>query len=48
MYSIIAMNVFEIILIFYQISKVSRIQDKRDRLSKDDAILFDEEENVKF
>lgn len=48
MYGIVAMNVFEIILLFYQISKVSQIQDKRDRLSKDDAILFDEEENVKF
>lgn len=48
MYGIVAMNVFEIILLFYQISKVSQIQEKRDRLSKDDAILFDEEENVKF
>lgn len=48
MYGIVAMNVFEIILLFYQISKVSQIQDKRDRLSKDDAILFDKEENVKF
>ena len=47
-YGIIALNILLIILLIYQISKVSQIQEKRDRLSKDDAILFDEEENVKF
>ncbi len=48
MYGIFGVNILLIILLIYQISKVSQIQDKRDRLSKDDAILFDEEENVKF
>ena len=47
-YGIIALNILLIILLIYQISKVSQIQEKRDRLSKDDAILFDEQENVKF
>ena len=47
-YAIIALNILLIILLIYQISKVSQIQEKRDRLSKDDEILFDEEENVKF
>lgn len=48
MYAIVALNVFLIVLLIYQVSKVSKIQDKRDQLSKDDAILFDEEENIKF
>ena len=48
MYGIIGLNVLLIILLIYQIPKVSRIQEKRDKLSKDDEILFDEEENVKF
>ncbi|MBO4816627.1 MAG: hypothetical protein J5507_07095 [Clostridia bacterium] len=48
MYVLVGVNVLIIILLIYQIFKVSKIQDKRDRLSKDDAILFDEEENVKF
>lgn len=48
MYGIVAINVLLIILLIYQISKVSKIQEKRDRISKDDEILFDEEENIKF
>lgn len=48
MYGVIGLNVLLIILLIYQIPKVSRIQEKRERLSKDDEILFDEEENVKF
>ncbi len=47
-YGIIALNILLIILLIYQISKVSKIQEKRDKLSKDDAILYDEEENIKF
>lgn len=35
------------VLLIYQISKVSKIQDKKDQLSKDDLILFDEEKNFK-
>ena len=48
MYGVIGLNVLLIILLIYQISKVSKIQEQRDRLNKDDAILFDEEENIKF
>ena len=48
MYGIVAINVLLTILLVYQIPKVSQIQEKRDQLSKDDEILFDEEENVKF
>lgn len=48
MYVLVGINVLLIILLIYQISKASKIQEKRDRLSKDDAILFDEEENMKF
>ena len=47
-YGIVALNVLLIFLLIYQITKVSKIQEKRDRISKDDAILFDEEENIKF
>ena len=35
-------------LLIYQILKVTNIQEKKDRLSKDDLILFDEEQNVRF
>jgi hypothetical protein len=48
MYGIMGINIFLIVLLIYQIAKVSNIQEKRDRLSKDDAILFDEEENIKM
>lgn len=48
MYGVIGLDILLIILLIYQIAKVSHIQEQRDRLSKDDVILFDEEENVKF
>lgn len=48
MYGVIGINVLFIVLLIYQISKVSKIQEKKDRLSKDDAVLFDEEENIKI
>lgn len=35
-------------LLIYQISKVHKIQNKKEKLNKDEAILFDEEQNVKF
>ena len=47
-YIIIGLNVLLIIWLIYQANKVSKIQQKRDTLSKNDAILFDNEENVKF
>ncbi len=48
MYGVIGLNILLIVLLIYQIFKVSKIQEKRDRLNKDDAILFDQEENIKF
>lgn len=36
------------ILLMYQILRVSKIQSKKDKLNKDDVILFDEEQNVRF
>ena len=48
MYAIFGINILLIILLIYQISKILQIQNRRDKLSKDDAILFDNEENVKF
>ena len=47
-YIVIGINIFLIILLIYQISKVSQIQETRDRMNKDEEVLFDEEENVKF
>ena len=40
--------VFVVIFIFYLSYRVSTIERKKQRLSKDDAILYDDEENVKF
>lgn len=48
LYVIVGVNILIIILLIYQISKVSQIQEKQNRLNRDDAILFDKEENVKF
>lgn len=48
MYGLMILNAFLIGLLIYQISKVSKIEEKRNRLNKDDAILYDEEENVKI
>ena len=36
------------ILLIYQIFKARNIQEMKDKLNKDDLILFDEEENVRF
>ncbi len=36
------------ILVVVQISKISKIQSKKEQMNKNDAILFDEEQNVKF
>ena len=47
-YSIIAVHLLLNILLIYQISRVSKLQKKKDRVNEDDAILFDEEQNVKF
>lgn len=36
------------ILLIYQISRISKVQGKKEKLNKDDLILFDEEQNVKI
>ena len=33
-------------ILFYLSSRLSRIEEKKQRLSKDDKILFDEEQNI--
>ena len=35
-------------LLVYQIIRVQKVNSKKEKLSKDDIILFDEEENVKM
>lgn len=47
-YAIIGVNILHIMLLIYQISRISRIQAKMDRLNKDDIILDDEEQNIKY
>ena len=41
-------NILIALVIFYLIYRISYIESKRERLQKDDIVLFDEEENVKF
>lgn len=36
------------ILLIYQILRVSKLQGKKDQINKDDLILFDEEQNIKY
>lgn len=47
-YLILGMHFFINALLVYQILRVGKAQDKREIMNKDDLILFDEEENVKF
>lgn len=47
-YAMIILHLLLNILLIYQIFKVINIQEKKDRLNKDDLILFDEEQNVRF
>lgn len=35
-------------LLIYQILKMQKNNEKKERLNKDDIVLFDEEENVKM
>ena len=48
MYTTFAINILIVVLLFYQIIKVSQIQEKREQLDKNDAILFDEEQNCRY
>ena len=47
-YGILALHLLLNCLLIYQIVRVSKIQGKKEKINKDDAILFDEEQNVKF
>lgn len=47
-YGTLSLNLLLTILIIFQISRLSKNQNLRNRVNKDDVILFDEEENVKF
>lgn len=47
-YAILGLHFLLNILIIYQIIKISKLKGKKDRVDKDDLILFDEEENVKI
>ena len=44
----IIIHMFVVMIIFYLISRLSSIERKKQQLAKDDAILYDEEENIKI
>lgn len=46
-YLILGIHLLFNILLIYQILKISKIKSKKDKLNKDDLILFDEEKNIK-
>lgn len=41
-------HILVVIVIFYLSYRLSAIERKKERLAKDDAILYDDEENIKF
>ena len=47
-YGILALHLLLNILLIYQVLKVSKLQGKKEKINKDDAVLFDEEQNIKF
>lgn len=47
-YAMLGLHLLLNVLLIYEIWKVINIQEKKDRLNKDDLILFDEEQNVRF
>lgn len=47
-YGTLGLHVLLNILIIYQILRISKIQGKKEQMNKDDLILFDKEENIKF
>lgn len=50
-YKSIAITILYIIVIVFNIAMIIRLlkmQEKNERLNKDDSILFDEEENIKI
>lgn len=47
-YGTLGLHLLLNILLIYQILKVQKLQNKKEQINKDDVILFDEEQNVKF
>lgn len=47
-YGTLGLHLLLNILLIYQILKVQKIQNKKEKLNKDDLILFDEEQNIKI
>ena len=47
-YGIFALYIMLDILLIYQVIKVLKIKENLDKIAKDDIVLFDEEENIKF
>ena len=48
MYCVYILNAYLLILLTYESVKIYRIQDRKSQLEKDDVVVYDEEENVKF
>jgi len=47
-YGTLGLHLLLNILLVYQVLKVQKIQDKKGKLDKDDLILFDDEQNIKY
>lgn len=47
-YGILGIHLLLNILFIYQISKVLKLRDKKDKINKDDLVLLDEEQHVKY
>ena len=47
-YAIITMDLLLIVLILFQMYKLLKRQERKSKIEKDDVIVYDEEENVKF
>ena len=47
-YGVLGLHLLFNILLAYQISRIAKIKTKKDKVTKNDAVLFDDEENVKY
>lgn len=47
-YGTLVLHLFLNVLLIYQMLRVIQIQNKKSRLNKDDLILFDEEQNIRY
>lgn len=47
-YGILAIHLFLNIVIIYQIYRFKKIKNNKEKLNKDDVVIFDEEQNVKM